>query len=94
MIVALRYKLMMFGIPIEGPTNVFCENESVTKNAWTLESTLNKKSLSICYHSVRDLVAAGVIRVAWEDTKTNVADPLTKLHTRTVRERLVDYFMY
>ena len=29
---ALRYKLRMFGLPIEGPTNVFCENESVYKN--------------------------------------------------------------
>ena len=23
---ALRYKLRMFGVPIEGPTNVFCDN--------------------------------------------------------------------
>ena len=26
---ALCYKLRMFGIPIEGPTNVFCDNEAV-----------------------------------------------------------------
>ena len=29
---ALRCKLCMFGIPIEGPTNVFCDNEAVFKN--------------------------------------------------------------
>ena len=29
---ALRCKLRMFGIPIEGPTNVFCDNEAVFKN--------------------------------------------------------------
>jgi hypothetical protein len=28
----LRYKLRMFGIPIEGPMDVFCDNESVFKN--------------------------------------------------------------
>ena len=37
---ALRYKLRMFGVPIEGPTNVFCDNEAVTKNVIFLESTL------------------------------------------------------
>jgi hypothetical protein len=23
---ALRYKLRMFGVPIKGPTNIFCDN--------------------------------------------------------------------
>ena len=26
---SLRYKLRMFGVPIEGPTNVFCDDEAV-----------------------------------------------------------------
>jgi len=29
MVEALRYKLWMFGIPIEGPTNVSCDNRTV-----------------------------------------------------------------
>ena len=29
---ALRYKLHMFGIPVGGPTNVFCDNEAMFKN--------------------------------------------------------------
>ena len=32
---ALGYNLRMFGVPIEGPTNVFCDNESVYKNVST-----------------------------------------------------------
>ena len=32
LIEALRYKLRMFGVPIEGPTNIFCDNEAVYKN--------------------------------------------------------------
>jgi hypothetical protein len=26
LIVALRYKLRMFGVPVHGPANVFCDN--------------------------------------------------------------------
>ncbi len=44
LIEALRYKLRMFGVPIEGPTNVFCDNEAVTKNAIFPESTLKKET--------------------------------------------------
>eukprot|EP00978_Attheya_sp_CCMP212_P044366 scaffold308232_cov43-Attheya_sp.AAC.1 len=32
-IMALRYKLSMFGIPIDGPDNVFCNNEAVVTNS-------------------------------------------------------------
>ena len=38
----LRYKLRIFGIPIEGPTKMFCNNEALYKNVSTPESTLNK----------------------------------------------------
>ena len=55
---ALRYKLQMFRIPIEGPTNVFCDNEAVFKNTSIPDSTLKKKHTSICYHLAREAVAA------------------------------------
>jgi len=42
---ALRYKLRMFGILIEGPSNGFCDNESVIKN-------VKKNLLFKCYHSM------------------------------------------
>lgn len=47
---ALRYKLRMFGIPLEGSTSVFCDNEAVVKNSTFTESTLKRKHLSIAYH--------------------------------------------
>ena len=52
-IVALRYKLRMFGIPFEGPTQVLCDNKSVVDNSSKLESKLNKKHNAIAYHAVR-----------------------------------------
>ena len=50
---ALRYKLRMFGILVEGPTNVFCDNEAVTKNVTLPESTLKKKHNAIAYQRPR-----------------------------------------
>ena len=32
LIVALRYKLRMFGVRIDGSTDIFCDNETVYKN--------------------------------------------------------------
>jgi len=52
MIVALRYKLRMFGIPIEGPANVFCDNCGFVKNLSIPEVTLRKRHNIINYHLV------------------------------------------
>ena len=47
---ALRYKLRMFGVPIDGAASVFCDNDAVYKNTVLPESTLHKKHHSIAYH--------------------------------------------
>jgi hypothetical protein len=78
-IVAMRYKLRMFGIPIEGPANVFCDNHGVVKNMSMRELTLMKKHNAIDYHAVREAVAAGILRVGKEDGEMNLADLLTKV---------------
>ena len=54
-----RYKLRMMGIPIMGPTNIFCDNQSVVNKSTKLESVLKKKHLSICYHKIRECCAKG-----------------------------------
>ena len=64
----------MFGIPINGPADVFCDNQGVVKNTSLLESVLSKKHNVINYHVVREAVAAGIMRVAKEDGETNLAD--------------------
>ena len=38
LIAALQYKLIMFGVPINGLTGIFCDNEAVYKNASMPES--------------------------------------------------------
>ena len=75
----LRYKLRMMGIPLTGPTNGYCDNQSVVHNASKVESTLGKKHLAVNYHLVRECYAKGAIRITWESTKTNLADVCTKI---------------
>jgi hypothetical protein len=93
LIEGLRYKLRMFGIPIEGPTDVFCDNEAVTKNCGIPESTLKKKHHSIAYHRNREAVAAGTIRIAKEASESNLADVFTKILS-VAKRKLFDFFMY
>jgi hypothetical protein len=68
-IMALYYKLRMLGLPIEGPANVFCDNEAVVTNSSTPTSTIKKKHLSICYHLVRSYYEAEGMRVTKENGK-------------------------
>ena len=94
MIESLRYKLCMFGVPIEGPTNIFCDNGAVCANTTGPESTLTKKHHSIAYHHSREAVAANTVRVSKEHTLTNLADIFTKTMAAPKREGLLDRFTY
>jgi hypothetical protein len=75
---ALRYKLCMFGVHIDGPSNGFCDNNSVIQNVTHPESTLSKKHNSIAYHKVRESVASEALRIHFERGNSNCSDVLTK----------------
>ena len=92
--IALRYKLRMFSIPIDGPADVFCDNQGVVKNTSFPESVLSKKHNVINYHAVREAVAAGIMRVVKEDGETNLADLLTKSLNLPKRKRLLGCMTY
>ena len=81
LIVALRYKLRMFGVPLSGPADDFCDKRGVVMNASKPEYTIQKKHDAINYHAVRESAAAGILRVGKEDGETNFADLLTKVLT-------------
>jgi hypothetical protein len=78
MLEALRYKLRMLGVPIDGPSNIFCDDKLVVANSTVPTSTLKKKHNSIAYHRVREAVASGILRIAKVHTSENLADLLTK----------------
>jgi hypothetical protein len=91
---ALRCKLRWFGVPLDGPANVYGDNQSVIHSAQRPEVTLSKKHNAIAYHKCREAVACDMMRVAYESTDTNLADLLTKPLAQARRETLVDCFMY
>jgi hypothetical protein len=64
LVVALRYKLCMFGVELKGPADVFCNNQAVVKNASLPESVLAKKHNAINYHAVCEAVAADIALTA------------------------------
>lgn len=80
MIEGMRYRLRMMGIPIDGPVNTFCDNDSVVKNVTNPASTLSKKHNAIAYHKVRESVAALIQRISFEPGKFNCADFLTRFY--------------
>ena len=94
LVTALRYKLRMFGVPIAGPTDMFCDNEAVYKNASMPASVLRKKHHSVAFHRCREGVASGTCRIAKEDTQTNLSDIFTKVLPRPQHEFLLDSFTY
>jgi len=77
----------MFGIPIEGPTYIFWDNEAVYKNTLAPALTLNKKHNSIAYHRCCEAVASRTTLIAKEGTLTNLSDPFTKTSYESFQER-------
>ena len=74
----LRYKLRMLGIPIDLPSYIFGDNQSVLTNSALPLSSLKKKSSSIAFHFVREGVARGQWLITYLNTNENPADMCTK----------------
>ncbi len=55
----LRYKLQMMGVSVSGPSYIYGDKMFVIHNTQWPESTLKKKSNSVCYHAMRESVAMG-----------------------------------
>ena len=90
----LRYKLRMMGVPLKGPTNVYCDNEAVVSNSSLAESTLKKKHLSVSYHKTRECGAKGAVRIGYESTETNLADTCTKVLTGNNKRQKIRHILY
>ncbi len=79
----------MFGVPLEGPAQVFCDNQGIVKNPSVPESVLTKKHNAINYHTAREAAVAGILEVIKDETQTNLADLFAKgLHADRRCERL------
>jgi hypothetical protein len=90
MVKGMRYKLRMMGIPLD----LRVDNMSVVVNTSAPDATLKKKCNAIAYHFSRESVAADIIRIAYETSKSNKGDILTKTHTGPERQRLISGILY
>jgi hypothetical protein len=91
---SLRYKLQMMGVPLEGAANVLVDNNSVVKNSTIPSSMLQKKHNSICYHYVREAVAAKWIQIAYIPSEENIVEVLTKPMGATKLKSFIQRILY
>ena len=71
----------------EDPVNVFCDNTAAIANAKDPRFHSTAKHIDRRYHSIREFVQDGKIRVSKIHTDLNVADPFTKPLTVTKHEQ-------
>ncbi len=91
----LRYKLRMMGIPVDLPTYVFGDNQSVLANTSMPHSTLKKKSSSIAFHFVREGVARNEWLTTYLNTHLNASDMCTKsLPSGEKRNRFTSFILH
>ena len=67
------------GEPVTRPSYIYGDNMSVIHNMQRPESTLKKKSNSICYQAIWKSVAMGESLTGHIRTEHNLADLLTKV---------------
>ena len=84
----------MFGVPLMGEANVFCNKEVIYTNAAFAESTLKKKHNFICYNRFRECVAADILTVLQVDSGLNLNNTLTKLLPGPQRKYLCLLIMF
>jgi hypothetical protein len=77
-ILDLRYTLRTMGIPIDGKSWLFGDNQSVITSTTIPKSTLNKHHNASSYHCVHECFAMGIINLLHVDGKNNPSDILTK----------------
>ena len=69
----------MMGIPVIGLTYTYGDNMSMIHNMQHPDSTLKKKSNSICYHAICEAVAMQEILTRHAKMNENPADLLTNI---------------
>ena len=70
------------------------DNESAVINSPNIESTLNRRHISIAYHCVCQNVAYGLVKIRWILTADNISDSLKKRLTEAKRKKLFSDWTY
>ena len=77
-IIDLRISLRQLGVPVQGPSFLFGDNQLVVTSSTIPSSLLNKRSSALNYHRVRKAIAAKILKFVHIKGKDNPADILSK----------------
>ena len=89
-----RCKSRMFGVPIDGPADVYCDNQSVLDSSSLPQRMLQKNHNAICFYDVRESGVNGVVRVAKIDGTENLADLFTKVLPTATQKKYLGSLCY
>ena len=88
-IVETRITLRYLGVPLEGATHLFGDNQFVVNSGNTPHNNLHKRHLILSFHRAREAVAAAIVRFHYINRKVNPVDLLSKIWGyQQVKERL------
>jgi hypothetical protein len=85
-----RYNIRMMGFELDGPVNMFGDNQSVILNTTIPSSQLKKKIHACAYHRIREMITCRAIRFLHCQSALNAADVLTKPLGGIMHRRLVE----
>ena len=90
-IIDFRYRLRMLGVPLDGSSVLFGDNQSMIMNTTVPGSTLKKRHLAVAYHQIREAVASGIVNIIHCRSETNLSNLLTKPLGPQTFQRLVKH---
>ena len=74
----IRYYLRCMGVQVTKAATVLCDNKGMVINSTVPESTMNKKTIALAYHYVREHQANNVVNICFIPSWENYADAFTK----------------
>ena len=86
--------LRVMGVPIDGPSHMFGDNESVITSSMAPHSMLGKRRNMLLCHQCREAIAAGVSKMFHADGKQSRSDVMTKFLARAPSCPLVRCFLF
>jgi len=78
-ILDLHLTLRYLGVPLDGPSFMFGDNESVVNTASVLHSKPHKHNNALSHHRTREAITAGITRFHHIVGTTNPVDILSKI---------------
>ena len=93
-VIDLHFTMRVFGVPIDGCTWMFGDNESVITSSTIPHSVLKKRHNALSYYRVREAIAANIMHFLHLDGNENCANILTKIQAHTKIWPLIEPLLF